>query len=95
VSQPVAILQQPETQTVTRGSTATFTVRASGSNIRYQWFSIVNGEVVLIGDSATLTTAPLTTSTIFWVRVSNECSVVESVHVEAAVVGGRRRAVHH
>jgi hypothetical protein len=42
VSQP-AIAQQPQSQTVSVGSTATFSVTASGGNLSYQWSSAPSG----------------------------------------------------
>jgi hypothetical protein len=42
VTQPV-ITQQPQNQTVSVGSTATFSVTASGGNLSYQWSSAPSG----------------------------------------------------
>ena len=63
VSKP-AITQQPQSQTVGAGSTATFSVTASGGGLSYQWSSAPSGSstfTAISGATASSYTTPATT----------------------------------
>lgn len=76
-------LSQPQTKTVTRGTTATFTVEASGSGpFTYQWYSGFTGMTfspVAGATGATLTTGPVNDPSSYWVRIRNACGSTDSL----------------
>jgi N,N-dimethylformamidase beta subunit-like protein/uncharacterized protein DUF4082/Big-like domain-containing protein/purple acid phosphatase-like protein/Ig-like domain-containing protein len=78
---PVITLQ-PVSQTIRSGQSATLTVAATGTApLSYQWYQGASGDNTLpiagaIGTS--FTTAVLSTTTSYWVRVSNSVSSVNS-----------------
>ena len=75
------ITSQPATQTIVSGSTATLTVIASGSSpLTYQWYQgDVGTTTTPVGtNSASFTTPVLSTTTTYWVRVSNSAGSVDS-----------------
>jgi hypothetical protein len=69
------ITSQPNAVKLARGNPAHLQVIAEGTQpISYQWFEGAAGDSsrpIAGATSGTLTTAPLTESTMFWVRVSN------------------------
>jgi Ig-like domain CHU_C associated len=81
---------QPASTTVNSGQTATLTVSPTGAPpFRYQWYVGHSGSTafpITGGNTATLTTPPITTGTEFWVRVSNPCGSRDS---QTAVVTPR------
>jgi formylglycine-generating enzyme required for sulfatase activity len=87
---PPSITTQPSSQTIINGGTATLTVEASGgAPISYQWFHGFLGVTTnpVGGNSASFTTPALTTSTYYWVRVSNSAGTsVSSVQVAISVI---------
>jgi formylglycine-generating enzyme len=75
------IMTQPASTTITSGSTATLSVTASGTApLTYQWYQGAVGTTTspLGTNSASFTTAALTTTTTYWVRVSNTAGNVNS-----------------
>jgi uncharacterized cupredoxin-like copper-binding protein len=77
---PPAITAQPQSRTITRGSSTTLTVTATGATpISYQWYvgPSGNASTPIGGNSASLTVAPSST-TSYWVWVTNACGVVAS-----------------
>ena len=81
---------QPQDTTIFSGFTSLLSVGASGSNLSYQWYQGASGDTSTpVGtDSASYTTEVLTSTTSFWVRVSNPGGSVDSdtatVTVESA-----------
>ena len=73
---------QPQSQSINAGQTATLSVTGIGTGpFRYQWYvghSGATGFPITGGNTATLTTPPITTETEFWVRVSNPCGSRDS-----------------
>jgi hypothetical protein len=67
------ITTQPKNQTITTGQTATLTVVATGTGLNYQWYKGLTGDVSTpVGtNSSSFTTPTLTTTTSYWVKVSN------------------------
>jgi hypothetical protein len=90
---------QPPDETIGLGSSTTITVTASGSGtLHYQWFKGAAGDAsVPVGsDAATLITGPLTSNSMFWVKVTNDCaSSAGSATVNVNVEPARRRGVRH
>lgn len=84
VSQPAvapSITTQPTSTTITSGQTATLTVTAAGTApLTYQWYQGAVGTTTTpVGtNSASFTTAALTATTSYWVRVSNTAGIVNS-----------------
>lgn len=75
-----AITTQPQSRSVTSGTTVTLTVAATGSTpLTYQWYAGVSGVTTSpVGtNSPSLTVTPSVT-TSYWVRVSNSCGAVNS-----------------
>ena len=75
------ITAQPTSTTIGAGQTASLTVAATGgAPLAYQWYRGSAGVTSdPVGTNAnTFTTAALTTTTSFWVRVSNACGSVDS-----------------
>ncbi len=85
-----AISVQPRGQTISSGQTATFTVTASGEGpLSYQWYQGYSGDVSHPAGGATggsYTTPPLTSSTQYWVRVSNSCGHTDSATASITVL---------
>jgi hypothetical protein len=89
---------QPPDETIGLGSSTTITVSAAGSpTLHYQWYHGAQGDTsVPVGsDSATLSTGPLTSTSRFWVKVTNDCGNARSETVSITVEPARRRSVHH
>lgn len=69
---------------VTKGTSATFTVSASGTYLSYQWY--YSPSVVIPGaTSATFTTPPLQSSTAVWVRVQSGQASTDTTPVNVIV----------
>ncbi|MGD1149096.1 MAG: leucine-rich repeat domain-containing protein, partial [Thermoanaerobaculaceae bacterium] len=76
-----SITSQPLGQSIQSGQTATVTVTASGTApLSYQWYQGTSGDTShLVGtNSSSFTTPLLTSTTSYWVRVSNSCGYVDS-----------------
>lgn len=90
---------QPPDETIGVGSSTTITVTAAGTGtLHYQWYHGAAGDTsVPVGtDSATLITGPLTANSLFWVKVTNDCSAsTSSVTITISVETARHRSVHH
>lgn len=88
------ITAQPQGATINAGQSATLTVSASGTApLAFQWFRGNAGDTsspVSGATSSTFNTGALTTTTSFWVRVSNSCgtrnSSTATVGVQASCV---------
>lgn len=77
-----SITSQPANQTIDSGQTATLSVSANGTApLAYQWYqgSSGNTSTPVGSDSPSFTTPPLTTTTQYWVRISNSCGHADSV----------------
>lgn len=73
---------QPSTQTVTRGSTATFTVQPEGSGpFLYQWykgFAGMTNSPVTGATNRQFTTPAVNDLSAYWVRITNACGTFDS-----------------
>ncbi len=84
-----AITTPPESITINSGTTATFTVIASGTDPTFQWYQGNSPDITNPVSGATLntfTTTALTTDTAFWVRASNAVGDADSATVTATVI---------
>ncbi len=78
---PPTIAIQPQSQTISSGQTATLSVVATGVQpLTFQWYQGVSPDTSNpVGTNAfTFTTPPLTTTTSYWVHVSNDLGSVDS-----------------
>ncbi|MEO7101180.1 MAG: hypothetical protein ABI162_17645 [Luteolibacter sp.] len=81
-----AIVKQPAAASIKKSSSATLSVQASGSALKYQWYvgsAGVTTKPVAGATSAKFTTPALKVSTKYWVKVRN---AVSSVNSKAAMV---------
>ncbi len=80
-----AINTHPQSQAIASGTTANLSVGATGTDLTYQWYQGAAGVTTtpVGGNSANFTTPSLTTTTSYWVRVSNTFSGANSA---AAVI---------
>lgn len=87
------ILSQPQSTSVPAGGSATLKVAASDDALSYDWYEGPAGDTsrLVLAGAAQLTTPPLTRSTSYWVRVSNDCGATAS-QTAVVLVGGKRRA---
>lgn len=92
------ITEQPRGTTIRSGETATLTVLASGTNLRYHWYQGSTGDRRnFVGFNPTFTTEALSATSRYWVEVENECGIDLSATVVVSVSNdaGKRRAVRH
>jgi len=71
---PPVITTEPMSQTIASGQTANLTVVATGTGLTYQWYQGSSGNVsspISGATSSSYTTPALTTTTSYWVQVSN------------------------
>jgi hypothetical protein len=81
------ITSQPQTVSVPAGTGVTLSVGANGTSLNYQWFIGTSGVTTTpIGGatSASVNVAPSSTTT-YWVRVSNSCGTVDSASATVTV----------
>ncbi|MBE2215019.1 MAG: immunoglobulin domain-containing protein, partial [Opitutaceae bacterium] len=93
VNDAIAIIAQPESQTIAKGTKATLSVTATGSGLGYQWFAGEAGDVtapITGATSAAYTTPKLSTTKGYWVRVSGAGQSVDSVTALVSVVDAPR-----
>jgi VCBS repeat protein len=76
-----SITSQPQSKTITSGSSTTLSVTATGTApLSYQWYVGASGNTgspVSGGTGSSVTVSP-TTTTSYWVRVSNSCGSANS-----------------
>lgn len=78
-SLPVIPSTDPQDQTVNAGQRATFTVSATGTNLRYQWKKGIDDIPGATGPAYTTpVTTPADNGSRFWVVVSNDAGSVSS-----------------
>ncbi len=76
-----AITNQPLSQEVASGASASLSVTASGEDLTYQWYTGNSGDTanpVAGAIGSTLTTNALTSSTSFWVQITNAGGTADS-----------------
>ena len=75
------ITLQPRSAIISSGETATLSVIATGTApLAYQWYLGLSGDTSnpVGANATTLTTPALTTTTSYWVRISNTCGYTDS-----------------
>jgi len=99
VCAPPILTQQPASQSILQGQMITLAVQASAvPPLSFQWYEGFSGDTsrpVPGATSQTFTPAALTTTTPFWVRVSDDCGSVQSATAFVVVRQSRRRTVSH
>lgn len=88
VSVTPIISSQPSDVFITSGTSATFTVAASGAQLSYQWYRGAAGDLTNLISGATnasYTTPALTTNTTYWVLVKSGIASVQSAAATANV----------
>ncbi len=88
---PASITSQPTSRTITSGAGTTLTVIVGGTApITYQWYLGTSGNISQPISGATLSSLSVgpTTTTNYWVRVSNACGSADSVTATVTVTGG-------
>ena len=94
-----AITQQPVSQTIGNGQTATLSVTATGGGLSYQWFQVTGGNFVAIpgATGSTFVTPALTSNTSYLVQVANPCGPSANSQIVTVTIRPdappRRRAV--
>ncbi len=81
VQVPPTIATQPASVTILYNQTATLSVVAKGTSLKYQWFIGKSGTTtnpIAGATSPIFTTPPMTTTTNYWVRVKNSVGIVKS-----------------
>ncbi len=84
----ISISSQPQSQTVSSGSSATMSVSGTGSPVTYQWYLGSSGTTsapIAGATAATYTTPGLTDTTSYWVRLSNSAGAVDSATATVTV----------
>lgn len=83
--EPPLIVEQPSDVSIASGTTAQLGVEANGTALLdHRWYEGAAGDATNeVGVGETLTTAALTQSKTYWVRVTNACGEIDS---EAATV---------
>ncbi len=83
-----SISTQPASQSISLGSQATLTVAATGTTpFTYQWFVGTSGTTTTpVGTNSTTFNPSPSTTTSYWVRVSNSCNGVQFANSNTAVV---------
>jgi hypothetical protein len=74
---PPSIVIQPQNKIINSGQGTTVSVSATGTGLTYRWYYGVSGNTSQPAGTQTtptLNTGILTTTTMFWVRVSGECA---------------------
>jgi hypothetical protein len=83
-----SISVQPTSRTITSGNSTTLTVTAAGTTpFSYQWYTGTSGNTsnpISGATSSSLTVAP-TSTTSYWVRVTNACGTVNSATATVTV----------
>jgi large repetitive protein len=83
------VTTQPSSQSITSGNHANLSVVASGTpTLTYQWYVGTSGTTTspVNGATSTTFTPSPTTTTSYWVRVSNSCNGVQHADSNTAVV---------
>lgn len=85
------ITQQPADMAVDSGSAATLTIVASGRNLHYQWYQMINGAPVMAGtDAPSFITGPVTTQLEYFCVVRSGTAEVESRRATVGLCTGPR-----
>lgn len=87
----ILALNQPKSQTVTRGSVAQLNVTTAGTGpFKYQWFVGHTGQTrfpLAGGTDRTFTTSSINDTSFYWVRVTNACGSADSQTATITPIG--------
>ncbi|MEI6176617.1 MAG: Calx-beta domain-containing protein [Verrucomicrobiota bacterium] len=96
INQPAAIVTHPASEIINSGSTTTLSVTASGTApFTYQWYQGASGTTTIpVGsNSASFTTSVLTTTTSYWVKVTNVANPTGAMSTTATVTVNQPAAI--
>ena len=96
VNQPAAIVTSPASVTINSGDTTTLSVTASGTApLTYQWYQGISGTTTTpVGtNSASFTTPALTSTTSYWVKVTNAANLTGANSTTATVTVNQPAAI--
>ena len=87
------ILSQPVSTTISRNTSATLAVIASGGSLEYQWYEGTSGtETKPISDGtgtgSSFITPSLKQATSYWVRVTNKSGYINSITSNISITSG-------
>jgi hypothetical protein len=91
------ILTPPHNTVIARGTKATLSVEAAGSDLTYRWYEGQAGDrshLVAAGSSADFETPALQRTTRYWVEVVGQCDSSAMATATVAVAGRQRSARH-
>jgi hypothetical protein len=85
-----SVTTSPASTSVCSGGSTALTVAASGTSLHYQWYEgTAPSTTTPVGtDSNSFTTPNLTSTTSYWVRVSNGCGTADSATATVTVTSG-------
>jgi len=86
-TRPTLNTLQPQSQTISRGQSVTITATASGTApLNFQWYQGISGSTnsLALSTGPSITVSP-TTTTNYWLRVTNSCGFADSVTVTITV----------
>jgi hypothetical protein len=85
-----SVTTSPASTSVCSGGSTTLTVAASGTSLHYQWYEgTAPSTTTPVGtDANSFTTPNLTSTTSYWVRVSNGCGTADSATATVTVTSG-------
>ena len=87
------LVTDPKNTSIARGQSATLSVEAAGTIVRYDWYRGRSGDrshLVASGASPSYTTPTLFATTSYWVEAVNSCGAAQSKTATVAVKGKRR-----
>jgi hypothetical protein len=78
---------QPADASITAGTSTTLTVTAGGNGLHYQWWQVGTPDTAVGTDAANFTTPALTTTTAYYVVVTDSCSLSVTSRTATVTVG--------
>jgi hypothetical protein len=94
---PPAIAVQPQSATISEGSSAVVSVVATGVSLTYQWYQgpVFDFTHPIGGSAPAVVTPAVSAPTQFWVRISSPCGNINSVAATITPIVVRHRAAGH
>jgi len=90
-----AIVAQPQSQNVAKGTSALLTVTATGPSLTYAWYqgTVLDFTHPVGTSSPSLSTPAINEATPFWVRITNQCGEARSLTATVSPGTSKRRSV--
>jgi hypothetical protein len=88
----VAIVSEPQNQSVISGTPALLHIDATGTSLTYQWYqgSVLDFSRPIGGSASSLVTQPITAPTQFWVHITSPCGSANSTAATVTPAARRR-----